>query len=217
MSLYQETKTLIQCDFDGTITEEDVSFLLLGEFAQGDWQRLLEDYREHRISVGYFNQKAFAMIKVGEQALVKTIRDSVKIRHGFHDLVAYCRRRDFRFVIVSNGLDFYIERILSDIGIEGIEVHAARTRFSPVGMEVQYIGPDGSELEDGFKETYARLFLEQDYRVVYVGNGDSDAPAARLAHHIFARGELLDHCKENHIKCQPFEDLTDIVNGLKLL
>jgi len=29
---------IIQSDFDGTITEEDVSFALLDVFAQGDWR-----------------------------------------------------------------------------------------------------------------------------------------------------------------------------------
>jgi 2-hydroxy-3-keto-5-methylthiopentenyl-1-phosphate phosphatase len=28
-------QTLVQCDFDGTVTEEDVSFMLLDAFADG--------------------------------------------------------------------------------------------------------------------------------------------------------------------------------------
>ena len=43
-------KTLVQCDFDGTVTEEDVSFFLLDTFAQGDWRRLLQEYKEGKIS-----------------------------------------------------------------------------------------------------------------------------------------------------------------------
>jgi len=37
-------KTMVQCDFDGTITEEDVSFFLLDTFADGDWRQLWKDY-----------------------------------------------------------------------------------------------------------------------------------------------------------------------------
>ena len=48
-------KTIIQCDFDGTITEEDQAFLLLDAFARGNWRQLLTDYREGKISVGNFN------------------------------------------------------------------------------------------------------------------------------------------------------------------
>jgi len=138
-------KTVVQCDFDGTITEEDVSFLLLDAFADGSWRQLLEEYREGRISVGAFNARAFAMVKADRQTLLEFMFMSgkVEVRPGFRELLSYCFQRDIRFVIVSNGLNFYIEAILGDMGIDNIEVFAAQSRFNPAGMEVKYIGPDG--------------------------------------------------------------------------
>ena len=103
------------------------------------------------------------------------------------------------------------------MGIKNIEVFAAQSRFSPEGMEVKYIGPDGSQLEDSFKEVYTELFLRRGYRVVYVGNGISDIYPARRAHHIFATDDLLDQCKEMRLNCTPFNDLNDVVRGLELL
>ena len=113
------------------------------------------------------------------------------MRAGFHELVKYCRRRGFRLVIVSNGLDFYIEAILKDLGLENIEVHAAQAAFNPGGVEVHYVGPDGQRLDDGVKEAYTKSFLKLGYTVIYVGNGDSDVAPAKYAHHVFATGELL--------------------------
>jgi 2-hydroxy-3-keto-5-methylthiopentenyl-1-phosphate phosphatase len=213
----EATKTLIQCDFDGTITEEDVSFLLLDIFANGDWRQLLTEYREGKISVGDFNRKAFSMVKVDRQTLIEFVRNEVKVQAGFHELLAYCRRKSFRFVIVSNGLDFYIEAILKDIGIDNMEVLAAQTNFSSKGIEVKYVGPEGNQIQDGFKEAYTRLFLGRDYRVVYIGNGASDVPPAKLAHHVFATGELITSSKETNLNCTPFVDLNDVVSGLELL
>jgi len=210
-------KTLIQCDFDGTITEKDVGFLLLDAFASGDWRQLLTEYRAGKISVDYFNMKVFAMVKADRQTLLKFVRSEMRIRAGFHELLNCCRREGFQFVIVSNGLDFYIETILGDIGIDNIKVLAAQTHFSPKGIEVKYIGPEGNQIQDGFKEAYIRLFLREGYRVVYVGNGISDIPSAKLAHHIFATGELLAYCKQTDLNCTPFVDLNDIVRGLELL
>jgi hypothetical protein len=58
----QETKqTLVQCDFDGTITHADVSYMVLDTFADGDWRKLLAEYRAGRITVGEFNTRAFVM------------------------------------------------------------------------------------------------------------------------------------------------------------
>jgi 2-hydroxy-3-keto-5-methylthiopentenyl-1-phosphate phosphatase len=210
-------KTLVQCDFDGTVTEEDTSFFLLDAFAQGDWRRLLREYREHKISVGEFNTKAFAMVKADKPTLLEALQGKVKVRAGFHELVNYCRRKDFRLVIVSNGLDFYIEATLKDLGLENIEVHAAQASFHSEGMKVQYMGPDGKRLEDGVKEAYTKSFLKLGYRVIYVGNGDSDFAPAKYAHHVFATGELLVYCRENNLNYKPFDNFVDVVSDLGLL
>ena len=212
-------KTIVQCDFDGTITRKDVSFLLLDTFADGNWRQLLNEYREGKISVGFFNTKAFTMVKADEQTLLDFIfmKNKVEIRAGFTELLTYCSKKDFKFVIVSNGLDFYIEAILRALGVENIEVFAAQTQFSPEGLEVKYIGPDGSQLEGSFKDAYTELFLRRGYRIIYVGNGVSDISPARQSHHIFATGDLLAFYKEKNLNCTPFDDLNDVVRGLELL
>jgi 2-hydroxy-3-keto-5-methylthiopentenyl-1-phosphate phosphatase len=210
-------KTLVQCDFDGTVTEEDTSFFLLDAFAQGDWRRLLREYKEHRISVGEFNTKAFAMVKADKPTLLAALKGKVKVRAGFHELVDYCLKKGFRLVIVSNGLDFYIGAVLKDLGLENLEAHAAQASFRPEGMKVQYVGPDGKRLEDGVKEAYTKLFLKLGYRVIYVGNGDSDFAPAEYAHHVFATGELLAYCRENNLNYKPFDNFIDVVRDIDLL
>jgi 2-hydroxy-3-keto-5-methylthiopentenyl-1-phosphate phosphatase len=208
---------IIQSDFDGTITEEDVSFALLDAFAEGDWRKLYERYRQSKMTVGDFNTKAFAMVKAGRDELLRVAREQVKLREGLRNLVNYCQERGSRFLIVSNGLDFYIKAILEDVGLGNIEVYAARTEFSPDGLRVHYIGPEGTVLKKGFKEAYTKLFLNQGYQVVCIGNGPSDYFPAALSQHVFARDGLLDICKEKRLKYQPFEDLNDVVRGLEKL
>jgi len=208
-------KALVQCDFDGTVTEEDISFLLLDAFAQGDWRQLLQQYREHKISVGEFNTMAFAMVKADKHRLLEALQGGVKVRAGFHELVTYCLEKGLRLVIVSNGLDFYIRAVLEDLGLGNIEVYAAQASFHPEGMKVQYLGPDGKRLEDGFKEAYIESFLRLGYRVIYIGNGDSDVAPAKSAHHVFATGDLLAYGKENNLNCKPFKDFRDVVKDLE--
>ena len=210
-------KTVVQCDFDGTITEGDVGLALLDTFADGDWRRLFAQYQQGRIPVGQFNTDAFAMVKEGRPALLRFIRQKARVRAGFRELIDYCRRKGFRFVIVSNGLDFYIKAILAEIDLNDVEVFAAQTRFTGDGIDTRYIGPRGDLLLDGFKEAYSRLFLKNGCRLIYAGNGPSDVPAAKLADHIFATGPLLEHCRKTNLDCIPFADMGDIVKGLELL
>jgi len=208
-------KILVQSDFDGTITEEDASFFLLDAFAQGDWRRLLIEYKEHRISVGEFNTRAFAMVKADKHGLLEALQGNVKVRAGFHDLVDYCLNKGLRFVIVSNGLDFYIRAVLKDLRLGDLEVHAAQASFHPAGMKVRYVDPDGKMVNDGFKEAYMESFLRLGYKVIYMGNGDSDVAPAKQAHRVFATGDLLAYSKENNLNCKPFKDFREVVEDLE--
>ena len=208
-------KTLIQSDFDGTITEEDASFFLLDKFAQGDWRGLFQQYREHKISVGEFNTRAFAMVKEDKHTLLQALEGNVKVRAGFHELVNHCREEGFSFVIVSNGLDFYIRAVLEESGLTEIEAHAAQASFHPAGMKVRYVGPNGKTVEDGFKDAYIESFLGLGFRVIYMGNGDSDIAPAKQAHRVFATGDLLAYSRENNLNCKPFTDFREVVRDLE--
>jgi 2-hydroxy-3-keto-5-methylthiopentenyl-1-phosphate phosphatase len=210
-------KTLIQSDFDGTITVEDVSFMLLDAFADGNWRPLLKEYRENKISVNVFNSRAFSMIKADKPTLVDFAKKTMQIRPGLHELVSYCHERDFQFVIVSNGLDFYIEAILDDIGITNVDIFAARTQFISGGLKVAYVGPDGKQMEEGFKKAYTKLFLEQGFRVIYLGNGISDISPANEADYVFATGELETYYDRAKTNFSPFTSLIDIIQKLESL
>ena len=117
-------KLAVQCDFDGTITEEDVSFLLADTFVGDKWREMLQEYTSGRIPVGAFNKKVFSLVKADEQTQLDVIfrSDRVKIRPGLKDLIDYCRSKDYKFIIVSNGLTFYIEALLENLDLKDVEV-----------------------------------------------------------------------------------------------
>jgi len=212
-------KIAVQIDFDGTVTEEDVSFLLLDTYVGSRWREYLKEYIEGKIPVGTFNKKVFGMMKADRQTMTELVltSDRVRIRPGFRELVDYCSQKGYKVVIVSNGLTFYIEVLLDRLGIDGIDIYAAENEFSPDGMKVRYVGPDGTEKEAGFKESYTELLVKQGYNVVYVGNGVSDIFPSRMAIKVFATGDLLERCREEKLECTPFNDLNDVVRGLENL
>ncbi len=210
-------KIALQCDFDGTITEEDVSFLLLDTYVGSQWREHLKEYMSGKIPVGAFNKKVFGMMKADQQAMTDLVLKSerVKIRPGFRELINYCSQKDYKTVIVSNGLIFYIEAILYRLGIDGIDIYAAENEFSPDGMTVRYVGPDDTEMEAGYKEAYTELLQKKGYDVIYIGNGVSDIFPSRRAIKVFATGELLAKCREEDLACTPFNDFYDVIKGLE--
>jgi 2-hydroxy-3-keto-5-methylthiopentenyl-1-phosphate phosphatase len=208
--LDKNSKILVQCDFDGTVTTEDVSFMLLDAFAKGDWRVLDEEYNSGKITVGQFNEQAFALVRAGKQEMLDYLKGKVVIRRGFKSFVQLCRKKGFRLVIVSNGLDFYIRQILTDIGLDNLEFHASETRFQANRVKVRYVGPDGKEVDAEFKDKYVRHFIKGGYYVVYIGNGTSDLSAAKGAQHVFATESLLKHCRRTGLTCVPFTSFHEI-------
>ncbi len=213
----KQQPTLVQCDFDGTVTIGDVSFQILDEFTGNGWRELFQEYMQGKMTVNRFNATVFSKVKADEATLEHFVRQKAVIRPGLPELLKACRERDFRFVIVSNGMMFYIDAILKMLGLNGLEFVAARSNFKPEGVEAWYEGPDGKPIEDGFKEAYTRDFLKQGYRIIYIGNGTSDFAPARLCSHIFSIDNLTASCKEAGVAHMPFSDLHEVAEGLKKL
>jgi 2-hydroxy-3-keto-5-methylthiopentenyl-1-phosphate phosphatase len=208
------TKTIIQCDFDGTVTEEDISFHILDRFAVQPWRPWLEKYKNGEITVGAFNTKVFSFVKEDEKTLCDYVLKVTKVRTGFKELVSFARKNKIEFVVTSNGLDFYINFILKGLGLNNIKVFAARSEFDPAGMRVKYVGPDGMEITEKFKETFTRLYIDSGYRVIYIGNGLSDLEPAKLAYRVFATQDLIDCCTTDRLNCVAFEDFNYVIKEL---
>lgn len=189
--------------------------MLLDAFADGDWRQWDERYDAGAITVGRFNQEVFSMVRASRREMLDYMRPRVMIRPGFEKWVTYCRSNRLRLVIVSNGLRFYIEEILGGLGLADIEVHAAETEFCPDGLRVQYVGPNGDVLNDGFKEAFLDSFLEGGSHLTYIGDGGSDFRPARRCHQIFATDRLLDRCRREDVACTPFDDFGDIIAAMK--
>jgi 2-hydroxy-3-keto-5-methylthiopentenyl-1-phosphate phosphatase len=210
-------KTAVQLDFDGTVTEEDVSFLLLDTYAGGNWRKYLEEYSSGKISVSAFSKKVFGMIKADRKTMTDFVLTSprVKVRAGLKELLDYCKNKGIKVIIVSNGLTFYIEAILNKLGIDGLDIHAAENVFSPDGLKVRYLGPDGRELDTDFKEAYTDMLGQKGYQVVYIGDGNSDIHPSRKAQYVCATADLLKRCQAEKLKCYPFKDFFDVIKILE--
>ena len=212
-------KLAVQLDFDGTVTLEDVSFLLLDTYAGPGWREYLKDYTDGKISAGVFNKKVFGMVKAGKKTMTDFVLSSprVTVRPGFKEFIDFCSQNGIEVVIVSHGLIFYIEAILKKLGLAGLEVHAAENVFSPGGMKVRYLGPDGRELEAGSKEAWTAWLVKRGFSVIYVGDGSSDVLPAAKADYVCAAGALLESRRKNNLPCVPFNDFFDVIRGVEAL
>ncbi len=208
---------IIQCDFDGTIIRNNLSVLLRERYAGGDWQRIDSDYLHGHLTVEQSNQLQFALIKEPKERLQAFVRQHIELRPGFVEFVGYCRESAIPFVIVSSGLDFYIEPVLAEIGMPDLELHCGRTSFSRDGIDVSYYAPEGNIINQGFKKRYLTWLKKRGTNIIYLGDGLSDLEAARQADYVFATGHLLDLLDTQSIACSAFSDFYDLQRQIRLL
>ncbi len=203
---------IIQCDFDGTIIRNNLSVLLREQYACGDWQKIDSDYLHGHLTVEQSNKLQFAFIKEPKERLQQFVRQHIELKPGFVEFVRYCQESTIPFVIVSSGLDFYIEPVLVEIGMPDLELHCGRTYFSRDGIDVSYYGPEGNLINHGFKKKYLTWLKKRGENIIYLGDGLSDLEAACQADHVFATGHLLDLLDAQSIACNAFSDFFDLLH-----
>ena len=208
---------IIQCDFDGTIIRNNLSVLTREHFAPEAWRTIETDYLEGRITVEESNKRQFALIKEPKERLQEFVRCHIDVRRGFSEFAAGCETKGNQLVIVSSGLDFYIEVVLSELGMSDIELYCGKTEFNEKGIIVSYADQKGNTIKHGFKISYLNWLKRRDKSIVYIGDGLSDLEAARNANYVFATGHLAMLLKEEHVSWSSFDDFIDIRSKLTLL
>jgi len=209
---------IVQCDFDGTITTNNLSVLIRERFARASWRKTESDYLHGRLTVEQSNRQQYALIKESRSTLVEFACQNFELRPGFLPFVEYCQATDIRFIIVSSGLDFYIEAVLGTIGAPALDLRCARTSFEKDGIAVTYLDPEGNTIEDGFKNGHLTWLKKQGKPVIYIGDGLSDLDAASAADQVFAVDRLpslLDTISVPHYTFSDFNDIRQQIDSLR--
>ena len=213
-------KVTFLVDFDETAAEQNVAELLLHRFGNGGWEELREGFRQGLISLQEYQETAFRQVKASPQEMGQYAAEHANLRTGFLDLLRYCELNDKQMVIVTYGLDFYVQALLHRHGIaDAVQLFSVGTRLTGRGLDFLY--PYANPACAGWGNCKCRVlerFRTQGAGIVYIGDGRSDFCPAAKADAVFARGPLLDHCRERGIPHRGFEDfhvvLAAVENGL---
>ncbi len=210
---------LILCDFDGTITLEDVTNALLDHFTGRIWREtVLLDYRAGRINHLGVMQGSYAYLKTPLTEVLEFSRQDTQIRPNFEKLVSFCREQNYPLAVVSGGLDFYIKEFLPP----GIPFHSYLGAFDEAEGVWRVNLPDWPQV-DISKEDFKVRVLEElrrehpaDVPAVFIGDGRNDGPVAQHADLVFAvRGSYLTRiCAERGQPFIEFEDFAEVIAAL---
>jgi 2-hydroxy-3-keto-5-methylthiopentenyl-1-phosphate phosphatase len=201
-------------DFDGTITLRDVGHHFFEKFIpdRKSHEDLLEKWKIGLISSRECLEKEIAWVKAGISDLDDFIEDE-PLDPFFKDFVDFCNRRKFELMILSDGLDYYIDSILMRYGYGFIDFrsnHLVADGDVISGVEFPWYLPELCDMCANCKKAHIDRLRGEGYFTVYIGNGYSDRCPSEHADMVFAKGDLLDHCEREKIDCIRFRNFRDV-------
>lgn len=211
-------KVAIISDFDGTISRRDVGHHFFGTFIpdRERWLELLEQWRLGVISSRECLEGEMSLVRADQEDL-DTFAGNEGLDPYFKDFVDFCDRRGIDILITSDGLDYYIERLLMRFGLGYLEFNANRLVIADGalrGIEFPHFNAMDCTRCGNCKRSHLENLRREGYFTVYVGNGYSDRCPAEHADVVLAKGELLDHCRAQGIAHILFENFRDVEREL---
>jgi 2-hydroxy-3-keto-5-methylthiopentenyl-1-phosphate phosphatase len=215
------TKLKIYSDFDGTITDKDV-WMQIGDFFIKDraaWEKLIRKFENLEIGARECFTKEVELIEGFDLKKFNDIIDEQKIDDSFINFFKYCNDKVIPFMILSEGMDYYVGRILEKNNIN-ISYYANHCEFPDDyrKLKVSFPFSDSECTRCGCcKRNFILNMTADDEISVLIGDGFSDVCAAKYADIVFAKKSLASYCWKNNITYFEFQNFFDIQKKLEKL
>jgi len=205
-------------DFDGTVTNKDVGNSIIDKFLppdlikQGWHEKILEEWKTGKISSEECLTLEFKNCIVTEEEF-NTELDTFTLTPGFIETVQYCRNHDIPIMILSDGLDYYIEYILAKYDISAVDYRSNHMYFYNGCLEIEFPYIDkGCGRCGNCKRWHIEKLRRDGDLVIYAGDGYSDRFAIRSADVVFARRDLADFCEKEDLKYIHYNNFNDLLD-----
>lgn len=207
----------ILCDFDGTISVEDVIDSLLVRFGRPGWETLETQWRAGVIGSRECMSGQVALLDMSQTQL-QTHLAGLWIDQAFPAFVKMAKQWDTPMRVVSDGLDLAIHTILGRYGLDDLPLAANHlvqeaprrwTLTSPFQASGCRSGTCKCACVEQARNSGAKTLL--------IGDGASDFCAADRVDFVFAKHRLIEHCRAAGIPYVPitgFEDALDLLPRL---
>lgn len=207
----------ILCDFDGTISDVDVTDTLLEAFGQKGWRDLEQQWEQGKIGSQTCMAEQIALLDMSKKELDECL-SRIKIDPYFAEFVSAAKQRGIQLHIVSDGLDYAISKILNEHGITPTSIianHLQQVDERKWGLSFPWYNKDCLKASGTCKCNVARTVANN--RFLMIGDGRSDFCVSGIANHVFAKDSLVQECKRLRLSfdiMQNFSVATKLLDNL---
>ena len=205
-------------DFDGTITVRDIGDQVVINFAEPGWAEALDQYRAGELNVRELWSFEIGLLRREREAeAVAHSIEIAEIRDGFGEFVEYCKSHEIPVEVVSSGMHFYVDAILGASGFDDLPRARPTVEYDEHGFGVIVMAK-------GLRDCGMTVMCKCDrvwrlrrrgFRVMFVGDGVSDACVVSQADIVLATSNLRAVCEAKGIDHAPFETFHDVLDVIK--
>ena len=215
-----EKKFKIFVDFDGTITKTDVGEALFMEFGdrekvEGIIQNLLSD----RISARESWVQLCGTVSDFSKERFDKFLENIEIDKSFVNFVEYCSSNKFEMYVLSDGFDYYINRIFKRENLDNLKVYSNRLQIDKMNQLIPSFPffDAGCSSSANCKRNHIITHSSDEDYTIFIGDGNSDKYTVQFCDFIFAKDDLLKYCERERISYFPFDNFQDVLKKIEQL
>ena len=205
---------IIVSDFDGTITKTDTLSKFLEDYADDKWLDIENDWRDGKFGSQECLIRQFALVPNLTPKLIDDFLNTMEIDDGFIPFALRAKKYGIPIVVLSDGLDYFINKIFERYKIDFVNVITNHAYFDERNNFRIEFPNDSKHCKNDAGTCKCKVVnnLKKRYKkVIYIGDGASDFCVASEPDIIFAKTGLEEYCKNNSIKYTPYKSYNDIV------
>ncbi|MGO9461683.1 MAG: MtnX-like HAD-IB family phosphatase [Rhodomicrobium sp.] len=190
----------ILCDFDGTISTADTTDAIFDRFAPA-WRGIEALWEAGEIGSADCMRRQIELMDASLPELDEAL-DELEIDPAFPAFTQFCSAAGIELIVVSDGVDYFIRRMLLRAGLGRLPVRANRLiqrsprRYS-LGHPHQV---QGCASGAGTCKCTRAAAECAGHRTILIGDGRSDFCVSHQADIVFAKKSLLGYTRENGIE-----------------
>lgn len=210
----------IYIDFDGTITNKDIGEYMFLEFGEPEeCKKIISKWLN-----GEFTSKEVWI------NLCKTVKDFDKKKFDlflkdfsidpfFHQFLEYSDKHNFDLAVLSDGLDYYIDKVSERENFDHLPIYCNKLNFDEdnnLTPEFPYTDEECTKCANCKRNHILNSSSDEDI-TIYIGDGWSDTCAAQYCDFIFAKRSLLKYCEDNGLPYYPFKTFEEVIKIIEQL
>jgi 2-hydroxy-3-keto-5-methylthiopentenyl-1-phosphate phosphatase len=207
----------VVCDFDGTVTKEDTVDAIFARFAAPSWRDVEAQWEAGEIGSAECMRRQMELVDASLPELDAAL-DEMEIDEDFAAFHALCAGRGVEVAIVSDGVDYFIRRILARAGLPHIPV--AANRLIQTG-ERRFTLAHPHKVQDcasGAGTCKCAIAARgPGERAILIGDGRSDFCVAHEADIVFAKKSLLRYTREQGIAAIEYAAFAEVQAAVEAL